>query len=237
LIASALASIGTTNGYTLNLGFGEFREAGPIVFNEKWQLQLVGPPAATTTAVTIKNGITIQNSNGVRLTRLQIEGATSISSRAGTGLHFERDQFMGNVTLGGTLGFMMFTECEFAGDITVSPTYAGTIYFVRCSFSKAAGVYTFGQASAFQVICTDCSGVPNALFSKASYSGQMTFKNNTQAFFVNGSIVQASIWTAGTTVQRPTVNRLAGQAYFDATLGKPIWWNGSVWKDATGATV
>jgi hypothetical protein len=25
--------------------------------------------------------------------------------------------------------------------------------------------------------------------------------------------------------------------YYDVTLGKPIWWNGSAWIDATGATV
>lgn len=25
--------------------------------------------------------------------------------------------------------------------------------------------------------------------------------------------------------------------WYDTTLGKPIWWNGSAWKDATGATV
>ena len=29
----------------------------------------------------------------------------------------------------------------------------------------------------------------------------------------------------------------AGFQYFDTTLNKPIWWNGSAWVDATGATV
>ncbi len=28
-----------------------------------------------------------------------------------------------------------------------------------------------------------------------------------------------------------------GRSFFDTTLGKPIWWNGTVWKDAAGATV
>jgi len=39
-----------------------------------------------------------------------------------------------------------------------------------------------------------------------------------------------------TTAGRPTVRPL-GYSIFDTTLGKPIWWNGTVWKDATGATV
>lgn len=28
-----------------------------------------------------------------------------------------------------------------------------------------------------------------------------------------------------------------GQCLFNEELGKPVWWNGSVWVDATGATV
>jgi hypothetical protein len=190
VIAPALATIGTTNGYVLNLSFGNFDEVGPIVFNEKWQLQVDGPPSAGTTAVTIKNGITIQNSNGVRLTRVQIEGTSSISCRAGLGFYFEKTQFMGPLTLGGTGGFMMFTDCDFAGNVTISPTFAGTVYFIRCAFSGASATYTFGQPSSLQAIVLDSSGIPNAGFvsgatPKASYSGMMTYKNGFQAFFVN----------------------------------------------------
>lgn len=39
----------------------------------------------------------------------------------------------------------------------------------------------------------------------------------------------------------PTADRPAGpdsfEMYFDTTLGKPIWWSGLNWVDATGATV
>jgi hypothetical protein len=42
--------------------------------------------------------------------------------------------------------------------------------------------------------------------------------------------------TASDTASRPTdIN--TGFQYFDITLNKPIWWNGSDWVDATGATV
>lgn len=40
----------------------------------------------------------------------------------------------------------------------------------------------------------------------------------------------------GTTAQRPNPS-FAGQQYFDTTLGKPIWWNGTSWVDNAGATV
>ncbi|KUP24924.1 hypothetical protein [Paenibacillus sp. DMB5] len=41
----------------------------------------------------------------------------------------------------------------------------------------------------------------------------------------------------GTTANRPTVGLYINKQYFDTTLGKPIWYNGTVWKDATGSTV
>jgi predicted RecA/RadA family phage recombinase len=40
----------------------------------------------------------------------------------------------------------------------------------------------------------------------------------------------------GTTANRPLAAGI-GTSYFDTTLGIPVWWNGSVWKNASGATV
>lgn len=40
----------------------------------------------------------------------------------------------------------------------------------------------------------------------------------------------------GTSANRPTAS-VIGQFYFDTTLGKPIWWNGTSFVDATGTTV
>ena len=49
-------------------------------------------------------------------------------------------------------------------------------------------------------------------------------------------ILQASS-QSGTTAQRPTVGLYAGRTYFDTTLGKPIWYEGPGWVDATGTGV
>jgi hypothetical protein len=43
---------------------------------------------------------------------------------------------------------------------------------------------------------------------------------------------------SGTTGARPATSALpVPYMYYDTTLSKPVWWNGTVWKDATGATV
>ena len=42
---------------------------------------------------------------------------------------------------------------------------------------------------------------------------------------------------SGTTANRPTERLQIGQYYFDTTLGIPIWYDGTNWVDATGATV
>lgn len=40
----------------------------------------------------------------------------------------------------------------------------------------------------------------------------------------------------GVSASRPT-SSVTGQFYFDTTLGKPVWWNGTSFVDATGTTV
>lgn len=52
-------------------------------------------------------------------------------------------------------------------------------------------------------------------------------------------MVRVIIKSVGTTAERPTnvFDTDAGHMYFDTTLNKPVWWNGSAWVDSTGATV
>jgi hypothetical protein len=46
---------------------------------------------------------------------------------------------------------------------------------------------------------------------------------------------------SGTTANRPVnttqIPLETGQFYYDTTLDRPIWWNGTVWKKADGTTV
>lgn len=52
-------------------------------------------------------------------------------------------------------------------------------------------------------------------------------------YVYNGS-AWAFVRGAGTTANRPAGTKLTGAVYFDTTLGKPVWWSGSGWVDATG---
>ena len=57
-------------------------------------------------------------------------------------------------------------------------------------------------------------------------------------YFVNNNIIlKPKKLIQGPTANRPTQWLSAGDKYFDEGLGKPIWWNGSTWVDATGTPV
>lgn len=62
--------------------------------------------------------------------------------------------------------------------------------------------------------------------------------NKTKVINLNvDRIVLSGTWfDSETTSNRPT-NVLVGFQYFDTTINKPIFWDGSKWIDATGATV
>jgi hypothetical protein len=53
-----------------------------------------------------------------------------------------------------------------------------------------------------------------------------------------GAVIAAAVSPrSGTTANRP-VGAAAGFAYFDTTLGRPVWFKtGSTWVDAAGTTV
>ena len=50
-------------------------------------------------------------------------------------------------------------------------------------------------------------------------------------------LVSVSTPSNGTTANRPTLDLQIGQIYFDTTLGRPIWYDGTNWVDADGTTV
>ena len=58
---------------------------------------------------------------------------------------------------------------------------------------------------------------------------------------IDGFTQAVAIPLSGTTAQRPLQSVQAplpiGQYYYDTTLDRPIFWNGTVWKKADGTTV
>lgn len=66
------------------------------------------------------------------------------------------------------------------------------------------------------------------------WHGELWLKERSDTLTTGFRCVQVA--SAGTTRPTLTANH-AGYMFFDATLGKPIWWNGTAWKDATGTAV
>ena len=74
----------------------------------------------------------------------------------------------------------------------------------------------------------------NSIVKSASI--QDLFVTDKNIYRWNGSKIKNVAKNSGQTSERPT-NCDNGTSFYDTTLNKPIWWTGSAWVDATGATV
>ena len=60
--------------------------------------------------------------------------------------------------------------------------------------------------------------------------------NGQSIYASQGSSTDISAIRSGSTSGRPSSPTI-GYQFFDTTIGKPIWYNGTSWVDATGTTV
>lgn len=67
--------------------------------------------------------------------------------------------------------------------------------------------------------------------------GDRYFATDENRWYTYGSQGWFADTQSGTTANRPIYNLIVGTTYFDTTLNKPIWYNGSIWVDATGTSV
>jgi len=76
-------------------------------------------------------------------------------------------------------------------------------------------------------------GGPGSTFQSNAVNGYSYIKQS-----ANGKTgwIQLDVIKTGSTALRPT-SRPTGFQYYDTTLLRPIWWNGTVWKDTEGNTV
>jgi hypothetical protein len=71
-----------------------------------------------------------------------------------------------------------------------------------------------------------------------SESGGSSSANKLIKLNENGTINRSFLNSfAGPTGGRPAMTVASGVAYFDTTIGKPIWFNGTRWVDANGQNV
>lgn len=73
------------------------------------------------------------------------------------------------------------------------------------------------------------------------YQGYLYYDTTLDSLLVNNNAkgwYEVAVRQSGTTAERPTVlAEQKGRSYFDTTLNKPVWWDGTGWRDATGTTV
>lgn len=93
------------------------------------------------------------------------------------------------------------------------------------------------------IMATSYAGGKDAHLFMSDASGFMKYNfSNPDAEFTSDSGYYIQPCISGTTANRPT-SRLTndyqsiGFRYFDTTIGKPVFWNGTGWVDATGASV
>ena len=151
------------------------------------------------------------------------------------------------LNMAGTLPDTFTAFRVWIGDRTLSNTY--DVDNIRPDIRKndytlfkgnATVFYTDQSLQSVEVALIDGGVENNTITSEISVEyapmdaralGITTTSDQIKMFQSNSSVF------SGTTAQRPNINLFINDQYFDTTLSKPIWWNGSVWKDATGTTV
>ena len=87
---------------------------------------------------------------------------------------------------------------------------------------------------------TDGNAYLNKYEVTAGDTGVLNLKDSVNGGLVSGKILLSN-GLSGTTANRPvngTVYAMKiGFQYFDTSIGKPIWWNGTLWIDSAGVTV
>lgn len=75
------------------------------------------------------------------------------------------------------------------------------------------------------------------LYRGISYIAKKSCNNVSPTNSEYWQLFSIPVCLSGSTSSRPITNLYIGLLYFDTTLGKPIWYNGDNWVDATGTIV
>ena len=85
------------------------------------------------------------------------------------------------------------------------------------------------------------SQAPNLLVAPIVYDQRYIdqLNNALRLYFnqIDNFTQNVTIPASGTTADRPTGRIQVGQYYFDTTIGRPIWYNGTNWINAAGTVV
>jgi hypothetical protein len=213
-----------------------------------WSLQTAGSPKANSRGFRI-NGLSMANIMSLFADYPQgpVFEFTNVWGYGGM-LSCEAGTFVANNT---QVSVCNFSECS----LTISAllfvsnsfttTGTGEIYLVRPTSGSSRSI------SIDQYITENNSYSGGAIYEVVPVACRIINRfaklDRTASLADFGAVPLVELWNGsprvgrGTTAQRPTLTSLTqGYLYLDNTLdadGKPIWWNGSAWVDATGAIV
>lgn len=177
----------TTGNKAIYMSFGSYGGAD-ININNKQQLSIIGPETAGTTCCELlERKLNITGCSRIRISNLQVEELVTISG--GTGQHYFKDvDFVGGLHIGNESNTLIFTNCDFEGNITIDNTFTGAIYFIMCNFGTAT---ITNNATMAQVIITQCTNLPLTL-SNVYLGGLNSFTNmasrlDVSAIYINGT--------------------------------------------------
>jgi hypothetical protein len=85
------------------------------------------------------------------------------------------------------------------------------------------------------------SKAPNLLIAPIVYDQRYIdqLNNALRLYFnqIDNFTQNVTVPPSGTTANRPTERLQVGEYYFDTTIGRPIWYNGTNWINAAGTVV
>ena len=191
---AVINEIGADQGNVIYASVGSFGGA-TLEITDKVNLGIICPEVGNTICeLAGGRGLSIGGtSERIRITNLQIEGATSITGTKGRHI-FQGIDFLGGLTIDGVTDssatFMTFDDCEFANqNILISNITNCTIYFNRCSFSNLR-IIPSNVASPFLIIVSECSGLNTLqtnLTSGVVIAGRTGYSNNTVKTFTTSA--------------------------------------------------
>ena len=98
------------------------------------------------------------------------------------------------------------------------------------------GIVKTTNGNFFPILCISSSiylGSTNTVYKDNTSKKMYLFFDD---YYYDANGIKYGTNYSGLTEKRPKID-LVGFCYFDTTINKPIWWNGSKWVDATGAEV
>lgn len=173
-----------------------------------------------------------------------LEGA---NARACTGIEFDADGFPGTINPDGA-----YCLLDGTGTLHHSVTFrrhnfvhqkagGGTPYVVKLTGSSADMIrfedWPYGTTPQATYINSGAFGYGFEATGDTTAGRFGKVNSPTFAGAVDMRGASRMIEMQGTTAQRPAAGTYIGQRYYDTTLSKPIWSDGSVWRDAAGTAV